>query len=129
MSNVGKTQLKRVPIQFGETNLMLRFDLFGFAKLEEEYGTLQGAFDALQDKPISGLINAVYAFGISEQPDLKKEDLGKGVGFSEIKDLISVIEKNVTDSMPGEKEVTEEPEVLTNSSDPSLESKTKNKKK
>lgn len=129
MSNVGKTQLKMVPIQFGETNLMLRFDLFGFAKLEEEYGTLQGAFDALQDKPMSGLINAVYAFGISEQPDLKKQDLGKGVGFAEIKDLISIIEKNVTDSMPTEKEATEEPEVLTNVDDPALKGKIKNKKK
>lgn len=93
-----KTKTVKVNILGSERNL--RFDMNTFCELEEIYGDLNTAFDALSKMKLKAVRAFVYAALKSEDESITLTEVGKGLGIEDLEMLAHALSDALTSSMP-----------------------------
>ena len=93
-----KTKTVKVNILGSERNL--RFDMNTFCELEEIYGDLNAAFDALSSMKLKAVRAFVYAALKSEDESISLAQVGKGLGIEDLEMLATALSDALTSSMP-----------------------------
>lgn len=93
-----KTKTVKVNILGSERNL--RFDMNTFCELEEIYGDLNAAFDALSNMKLKAVRAFVYAALKSEDESITLSEVGKGLGIEDLEMLATALSDALTSSMP-----------------------------
>ena len=93
-----KTKTVKVNILGSERNL--RFDMNTFCELEEIYGDLNTAFDALSNMKLKAVRAFVYAALKSEDESITLNEVGKGLGIEDLEMLATALSEALTSSMP-----------------------------
>jgi hypothetical protein len=93
-----KTKTVKVNILGSERNL--RFDMNTFCELEEIYGDLNAAFDALSKMKLKAVRAFVYAALKSEDESITLTEVGKGLGIEDLEMLANALSDALTSSMP-----------------------------
>lgn len=105
MSNIRDIKLIKVKVQMDKER-SLNYDLNALAELEEKFGTIENAFNALQNQKIKDIITLLWAGLIHEDEALTEKEAGALVSFAQIPVLAEIITEALMVSIP--KEATSE---------------------
>ena len=86
----------------------LRFDMNTFCELEEIYGDLDVAFDALSKMKLKAVRAFVYAALKSEDDNITLTQVGKGLGIEDLESLANSLSEALESAMPKEESPGEE---------------------
>ena len=100
MSNLSDIRQKKIPITLGEKTYHLHYDLNAFAELEEIYGSVEAAMNALCEGSVKAIINVLRAGLLHENETLTQKDIGKMFDLSNIKAVGELINQAITEAMP-----------------------------
>lgn len=100
-----------VPIELGGETRYLRFDLNAFAELEELYGSIEDAMDALEKGSIKAIRAIIWA-GLVHQhmddlgrPTLPVSQVGSWIELKDIPTLSGTLGKAFAEAMPSQEEM------------------------
>lgn len=99
MGNVRDIRAKLIPIQLDKER-HLKFDLNAFAELEELYGDINTAFEAMQKGSIKAIRAMLWAGLIHEDKTLTVEQVGSMIDMSNINEVMSAIAQAISEAMP-----------------------------
>lgn len=99
MGNVRDIRAKLIPIQLDKER-HLKFDLNAFAELEELYGDINTAFEAMQRGSIKAIRAMLWAGLVHEDKNLTLEQVGSMIDMSNINEVVSAISKAISEAMP-----------------------------
>lgn len=100
MSNLADIRQKKTPIKLGKQTLHLHYNLNAFAELEEAYGSVDGAMQALSDGSVKAILNVLRAGLLHENEELTLKEVGKLFDLSQIKQVGELINTAITEAVP-----------------------------
>ena len=100
MSNLSDIRQKKIPITLGEKTYHLHYDLNAFAELEEIYGSVEIAMNALCEGSVKAIINVLRAGLLHENETLTQKEVGKMLDLSNIKAVGELINQAIIEAMP-----------------------------
>jgi len=106
MSNLADIREKKIPVKIGEETKYLHYDLNAFAELEEIYGSIDGAMNALSQGSIKAVINILRAGLLHENENLTAKEVGRMFDLSCMQEIGGLINRAITQAMPEQKEET-----------------------
>jgi 1,4-dihydroxy-2-naphthoyl-CoA synthase len=86
----------------------LRFTLNAMAELEDRYGSVEKAFDALEQNSIKALRCVLWAGLLSDDPELTEQQVGGMIDLQYMTEIMEVLGSAFEKQMPEAK-----PEVVT----------------
>lgn len=101
MSNVKDVRIKMVPIVLDKER-NLKFDLNAFAELEEIYGSIDDAMEAMEKGSIKAVRALLWCGLIHEDAELTTKDVGALIGLSSLQDLATALTTAMGTQMPAE---------------------------
>ncbi|WP_026486808.1 hypothetical protein [Caldanaerobius polysaccharolyticus] len=104
MGNVRDIRTKLIPIQLDKER-HLKFDLNAFAELEDLYGDINIAFEAMQKGSIKAIRAMLWAGLVHEDKTLTLEQVGEMVHLGNINEVMSAITRAINEAMPKVDEV------------------------
>lgn len=101
--------LKPVDVKVGELELQLIYKFSSILKLEEEYGSIDEAFSALEEGGLADVLNIIYAGTVKNHKDLTKDELADEMELAKMEEYSAKMEKALTLAFPevDEKKVEE----------------------
>lgn len=93
-------KVKPVPIELGGKQRTLLYDLNAFIELEEHYGSIDGAMEALEKGSIKALRAILWAGLLHEEEDLKPRDVGSWITINELPTFSEVLGKALSGALP-----------------------------
>jgi hypothetical protein len=99
MSNLRDIRTKLIPIQLDKER-HLKFDLNSFAELEELYGNINTAFEAMQKGSIKAIRAMLWCGLIHEDKSLTLEQVGKMVHLGNMNEVMNAITQAIYEAMP-----------------------------
>lgn len=109
MGSVRDIRTKLISIQLDKER-HLKFDLNAFAELEDIYGDINAALEAIQKGSVKAIRAMLWAGLVHEDKSLKIEDVGAMIDMSNINEVVSIISDAISEAMPKEKEDEEKNE-------------------
>lgn len=106
MGNIRDIRAKLIPIQIDKKR-HLKFDLNAFAELEELYGDINTAFEAIQKGSIKAIRAMLWAGLVHEDRSLTLEQVGSMIDMSNINEVVSAISKAISEALPQAGDETE----------------------
>jgi hypothetical protein len=101
MSKLNLVKAKGVTISLGGKDIELVYDFNAFAELEEKFGTVQKAFEAMSVNPrMTDILNIIKAGMASSDIDISTKELGSYLTPRNITQLVEVITDALTSSLP-----------------------------
>lgn len=103
-----KSKRKGVPIELGGETRHLRFDLNAFAELEDHYGDIEQAMNALEKGSIRALRMILWAGLIHENmdengnPTLSIKEVGSWIDINDLKSLSGTLGEAMREALPTE---------------------------
>lgn len=122
MANVKNVRVRLVPVQLDKER-HLKFDLNAFAELEERYGSVDAALDALEKGSIKAIRTIVWAGLLHEEETLTARQVGSWIGLEHLETLSKALNKAMTDALP-EKTEAEQKKAKAQAPVPQKESAT-----
>lgn len=104
MSNLSDIRQKNTPVMLGAKTYNLRYDLNAFAELEEIYGSVEFAMNALCESSVKAIINVLWAGLIHENETFMPKEVGKMLDLTNIKEVGEAINKAIKEAMPNNEE-------------------------
>ena len=99
MGNVRDIRAKLIPIQLDKER-HLKFDLNAFAELEDIYGDINTAFEAMQKGSIKAIRAMLWAGLVHEDKSLTIEQVGEMVHLGNMNEVMGAITKAISEAMP-----------------------------
>lgn len=99
MGNVADIRVKPVKIVLDKERTLL-FDLNAFACLEEEYGSVDEALDALAKGKVKALRAILWAGLIHEDESLTVKDVGKLLTLAELQRVAEAVNEALAQALP-----------------------------
>lgn len=90
---------KSIPIQLDKKR-HLKFDLNAFVELEEKFGSIGAAFEALEKGSIKGVRTLLWAGLVHEDPELTERDVGALVTVEKLSEVTAMITQAVNAALP-----------------------------
>lgn len=105
MSKLSLLKPQGTVLQIGEKDYELVYDFNAFAMLEDKFGSVQKAFDALTGTPKFVDVLAILQAGFASSKDkMTDKELGSYLTPRNIPDVISLVNEALTKVMPEVKE-------------------------
>ncbi|MCL6611176.1 MAG: hypothetical protein K6T66_06525 [Peptococcaceae bacterium] len=108
MSNVSDIRPKPVKIMLDKERHLL-YDLNAFACLEEEYGNIDGALDALAKGKVNALRAILWAGLVHEDESLTPKDVGKLLTLADLQRVAEAVNEALSHAMPQPEKNAESP--------------------
>lgn len=106
MANIKKLRREPVVIDIGDgVERTLRYTLNSFALIEEKYGTIDKAMEALKSGSIAAVRFALWAGLIHEDENLTEHYVGNQIDLSNLEDLAEKMNKAMMGDLPQDDEV------------------------
>lgn len=96
---VSDVRVKPVPITLDKERT-LKYDLNAFAELEERFGTIQKAFDELQQQKLKAVRAIVWAGLIHEDPKLTEQQVGAMLSFADLASILPAVTEAIEAALP-----------------------------
>jgi len=110
MGNVADIRLKPIKVTLDKERHLL-YDINAFATLEEEYGSIDAALDALAKGKIKALRALLWAGLLHEDESLTVKDVGKFLTLADLQQVAEAVNEALTQAMPQpEKKIGNPPE-------------------
>lgn len=101
MSKLNLVKAKGVTISLGGKDIELVYDFNAFAELEEKFGSVQKAFEAMSvNARMIDILNIIKAGMASSDVDISIKELGSYLTPRNITQLVGVITDALTSSLP-----------------------------
>ncbi len=105
MSNVKSVKSKTTKVTLLDgVERSIRFDLNAMAELEDRYGTVDAAFEALDKQSIKALRFVLWAGLVHEDASLTEQQVGSLIDLRYMQDIMSALGDAFGADMPDEKE-------------------------
>jgi len=106
MANIGKVRKAPVVVDIGDgVERKLRYTLNSFALIEEKYGTMDKAMEALESGSIIAIRYILWAGLIHEDENLSEHYVGSQIDLSDLEDLAEKMNKAMMGDLPQDDEV------------------------
>jgi len=101
MANIKKLRREPVVIDIGDgIERELRYTLNSFALIEEKYGTIDNAMEALKSGSIAAIRFVLWAGLIHEDENLSEHYVGSQIDLSDLEDLAEKMNKAMMGDLP-----------------------------
>lgn len=80
----------------------LRYDLNAMAELEDRYGTVEAAFEALDKNSIKAIRCVLWAGLLHAEPDLTEQQVGSMIDMTSLQDLMSNVGSALNADLPAQ---------------------------
>ena len=101
MANIGKVRKAPVVVDIGDgVERKLRYTLNSFALIEEKYGTMDKAMEALESGSIIAIRYILWAGLIHEDENLSEHYVGSQIDLSDLEDLAEKMNKAMMGDLP-----------------------------
>ena len=106
MANIKKLRREPIVIDIGDgVERTLRYTLNSFALIEEKYGTIDKAMEALSSGSIVTIRFVLWAGLIHEDENLTEHYVGSQIDLSDLEDLAEKMNKAMMGDLPQDNEV------------------------
>ena len=78
----------------------LVYDLNAFAELEEQFGTIEKAMEALEGGKIKAVISILWAGLVHEDETLTPKQVGSIIGLTDLQEVADALGKAISSAMP-----------------------------
>lgn len=96
---VSDVRVKPVPIMLDKERT-LKYDLNAFAEIEERFGTVQKAFDELQQQKLKAVRAVLWAGLIHEDPKLTERQVGSLLSLGDLATILPAVTEAITAALP-----------------------------
>ena len=101
MANIKKLRREPVIVDIGDgVERKLRYTLNSFALIEEKYGTIDKAMEALKSGSIAAIRFVLWAGLIHEDENLSEHYVGSQIDLSDLEDLAEKMNKAMMGDLP-----------------------------
>lgn len=101
MANIKKLRREPVIVDIGDgVERRLRYTLNSFALIEEKYGTIDKAMEALKSGSIAAVRFALWAGLVHEDENLSEHYVGNQIDLSDLEDLAEKMNKAMMGDLP-----------------------------
>ena len=101
MANIKKLRREPVIVDIGDgVERTLRYTLNSFALIEEKYGTIDKAMEALSSGSVAAVRFALWAGLIHEDENLSEHYVGNQIDLSDLEDLAEKMNKAMMGDLP-----------------------------
>lgn len=101
MANIKKLRREPVIVDIGDgVERKLRYTLNSFALIEEKYGTIDKAMEALKSGSIAAIRFVLWAGLIHEDESLTEHYVGSQIDLSDLEDLAEKMNKAMMGDLP-----------------------------
>lgn len=101
MANIKKLRREPVVIDIGDgVERTLRYTLNSFALIEEKYGTIDKAMEALRSGSVAAVRFALWAGLVHEDENLSEHYVGSQIDLSDLEDLAEKMNKAMMGDLP-----------------------------
>jgi hypothetical protein len=101
MSNIKDVKSKGTPITLGDgVERKLRFTLNALAELEDRYGSVDDAFDALENGSIKAIRFVLWAGLLHSDEGLTEQQVGNLIDTECIKEIMQTLGTSLRSDMP-----------------------------
>jgi hypothetical protein len=95
------------------TKHKLVYTLGALAKLEEEYGSVDKAFEALDKNSMNAVITVLWAGMLHEDRNLSKDDVAFNIDIAGLSDIMESVNTALTQDMPDASDIKAEAEAAS----------------
>jgi hypothetical protein len=101
MANIKKLRREPVIVDIGDdVERTLRYTLNSFALIEEKYGTIDKAMEALNSGSVAAIRFVLWAGLIHEDENLSEHYVGSQIDLSDLEDLAEKMNKAMMGDLP-----------------------------
>lgn len=101
MANIKKLRREPIVIDIGDgVERTLRYTLNSFALIEEKYGTIDKAMEALNSGSVAAIRFVLWAGLIHEDENLSEHYVGNQIDLSDLEDLAEKMNKAMMGDLP-----------------------------
>ncbi len=101
MANIKKLRREPIVIDIGDgVERTLRYTLNSFALIEEKYGTIDKAMEALRSGSVAAVRFALWAGLVHEDENLSEHYVGSQIDLSDLEDLAEKMNKAMMGDLP-----------------------------
>lgn len=101
MANIKKLRREPIVIDIGDgVERTLRYTLNSFALIEEKYGTIDKAMEALNSGSIAAIRFVLWAGLVHEDENLSEHYVGNQIDLSDLEDLAEKMNKAMMGDLP-----------------------------
>lgn len=112
MSNLNDVKHKKTFININGKEVEIKYTLNSFAELEEKYGSVDKAMEALNTNSFKAIINFIWAGLIHQDPNLKPEDVGNALTMDNLEEITASIGLAFKSSTPSQTTVSKVPNAV-----------------
>lgn len=110
MANVKDMKANDVKLTLNDgVERTLKYDLNAMAELEDRYGSVDAAFEALDSNSIKAVRCVLWAGLLHEDPTLTEQQVGSLIDIQYLQNLMATIGEAFNSDMPVEQAGTENP--------------------
>jgi len=101
MANIKKLRREPIVVDIGDgVERTLRYTLNSFALIEEKYGTIDKAMEALNSGSVAAIRFVLWAGLIHEDENLSEHYVGNQIDLSDLEDLAEKMNKAMMGDLP-----------------------------
>lgn len=101
MANIKKLKREPIVVDIGDgVERTLRYTLNSFALIEEKYGTIDKAMEALNSGSIAAIRFVLWAGLVHEDENLSEHYVGNQIDLSDLEDLAEKMNKAMMGDLP-----------------------------
>lgn len=95
-----------IEVLLGDRNVAIVFDLNAFSVLEEAYGSVEQAFEKLQNGnvKIKDVLTFLKASMVSSAPDITEQEIGQCLNAKNMPEFMELITKAIAVALPSTEE-------------------------
>ena len=97
--NLHKVRPQKVQIVLDKTRTLV-YDLNAFAELEEQFGSIEKAMEALEGGKIKAIIAILWAGLVHEDESLTPKMVGSIIGLTDLQEVADALGKAISSAMP-----------------------------
>lgn len=101
MSKLSLVKPKNITLELGGKEYKIVYDFNAFAELEENFGSVQDAFERLSNSPKMGDILTIVKAGLaSSEVEVSKKELGSYLTPANLPEVMQAINEAISIAMP-----------------------------
>lgn len=109
MSNIVDIKPKAAKVVLNGTERNLKFDLNAFAELEEIYGSIDAAMQAMEKGSIKSIRTLIWAGLIHEDEKLTEKQVGSWIALRDLEPMTIALKNAMETALPQAKEAGKSP--------------------
>lgn len=105
MAKLNEVKAKEVKLTLSDgVERTVKFDLNALAELEDRYGTVDAAFEALDSNSIKAVRFVLWAGLVHEDPELTEQKVGSLIDIKYLQELMGTLGEAMSNDLPSDEQ-------------------------